>query len=69
VSSVVCTVCKQWVRRRCSKLSESLNVLVGFKCSRCVEGTWPEEMKEMKMERWNMLASWGLSASFVNLGT
>ena len=42
-SSIVCTVCKQWVHRRCSGLSGSLSVVVGFKCSRCVEGTGREE--------------------------
>ena len=47
-NSIVCTVCKQWVHRRCSGLSGSLRVVVGFKCSKCVEGTGREEtMKEM----------------------
>ena len=50
-NSIVCTVCKQWVHRRCSGLSGSLCVVVGFKCSRCVEGTGREEtMEEMELE-------------------
>ena len=32
-------------------MSGSLHVVVGFKCSRCVEGTgWEETMKEMEVE-------------------
>ena len=51
-NSIVCTVCKQWVQKRCSGLSGSLSVVVvGFKFSRCVEGTgWEETMKEMEVE-------------------
>jgi hypothetical protein len=50
VNLVVCTICKQWVQSRYSKFSKSLNVVVGFKCSRRVEGTWSEEtMKEMEV--------------------
>ena len=50
-NSVICTVCKQWVHRRCSGLSGSLSVVVGFKCSRCVEGTEREEtMKEVEVD-------------------
>ena len=49
---MVCTLCKQWVHRKCSGLSGSLRVVVGFKCSRCVEGTGREElmMKQMEVE-------------------
>ena len=51
VNSIVCTVCKQWVHRRCSGFSGSLRAVVGFKCSRCVEGTGREEtMKELEVE-------------------
>lgn len=50
-NSMVCTVRKQWVHRRWSGLSGSLSVVVGFKCSLCVEGTgWEETMKEMELE-------------------
>jgi hypothetical protein len=50
-NSIVCTVCQQWFHRRCSGLSGSLCVVVGFKCSRCVEGTWREEtMKEVGVD-------------------
>jgi hypothetical protein len=49
--SIICTVCKPWVYRRCSGLSGSLNIVVGCKCSRCVRGTGREDtMKEMKTE-------------------
>ena len=49
--SIVCTVCKQWVQWRYSGLSGILSVVVGFKCSRCVEGTWREEtMKEVGVD-------------------
>ena len=37
--------------RRCSGLSGSLSVVVGFKCSRCAEGTGREEtMKEVGVD-------------------
>jgi hypothetical protein len=49
-NSIVCTVCKQWVHRRCSGLSGSSSVVVGCEC-RCFEGTWQEEtMKEMEIK-------------------
>lgn len=50
-NSIVCTVCKQWVHRRCSGLTGSLSVVVGFKCSRCVKGIERKEtMKEVEVE-------------------
>ena len=50
-NSIVCTVCKQWVHRRCCGLSGSLSGVVGFKCSRCIEGTGREKtMKAVEVD-------------------
>ena len=49
-NSIKCTVCQQWVHKRCSGLSGSLNV-VGFECIRCVEGGERGEVeKEEELE-------------------
>ena len=46
-NSIFCTVCKQWVHKKCS----GLYGVVGFECSRCVEGTGHGEVKkEMEIE-------------------
>ena len=45
-NSIKCTVCKQWVHRRCSGLSGSLNIVVGFECRKCVDGGGREEVRE-----------------------
>ena len=66
-NSIVCTLFKQWVHRRCSGLSGSLSVVDGFKCSRYFEGTGREEtMKEMEVENVDKLS---VLASFVIYGT
>jgi PHD-finger len=50
-NSIVCTACQQWVHRRCSGLTGSLSVVVGFQCSRCVKGIGRKEtMKEVQVE-------------------
>jgi len=51
VNSIFCIGCKQWVHKRCSGLTGSLNAVVGFKCRRCVEGTGYEEVeREIEIE-------------------
>lgn len=46
-NSINCTGCKQWVHKKCSGLTGSLNV-VGFKCSRCIHGDAREAAEERK---------------------
>lgn len=49
-NSINCTVCKQWVHKRCSGLTGSLNV-DGFECRRCVNGGERGEVKkEMEID-------------------
>src|SRR5664279_2554907 len=51
VNSVVCTVCKQWLHKRCSGISGSLNAINDFECRRCVDGIMHgEPRKEMEIE-------------------
>ena len=51
VNAIVCNKCKKWVHKRCSGLSGSLNAVVGFECSRCVEGLgYGEVKKDMEIE-------------------
>ena len=46
VNSRSCTMCGKWVHKRRSGVKGSLNKVVGFKCSRCVEGVGDEERKK-----------------------
>ena len=51
-NSINCTACKQWVHKKCSGLTGSLNV-VGFECSRCIYGDAreaAEARKEMEID-------------------
>ena len=51
VNSIACTVCKQWVHKRCSGISGSLNAIDDFECQRCVDGIMHgESRKEMEIE-------------------
>jgi hypothetical protein len=44
-NSIVCTVCKQWVHKRCSGIQGSLKI-VGFECRKCTFGEYREEVKK-----------------------
>ena len=44
-NSIVCTVCKQWVHKRCSGIKGSLKI-VGFECRKCILGDYREEAKK-----------------------
>ena len=66
VNSIACTRCRKWVHKRCSVLKGSLNKVVGFVCSRFVEGTGDEEEKKEieienvgKLECVTSFATWG----------
>jgi len=45
VNSIVCTVCKKWVHKRCSGIMGVLKAVEGFVCRSCVDGTGSEERK------------------------
>jgi len=44
-NSIVCTVCKKWVHKRCSGIAVKLKVVNDFKCKSCVESMGPEEVR------------------------
>ena len=51
VNSIVCTVCRQWVHKRCSGISGSLNAINDFECRICVDGIMHGEPRtEMEIE-------------------
>jgi hypothetical protein len=42
---IVCTVCKQWVHKRCSDIQVSLKI-VGFECRKCTVGEYRKEVRK-----------------------
>ena len=44
-NSIVCTVCKQQVHKRCSDIQGSLKI-VGFECRKCTVGEYREEVRK-----------------------
>ena len=63
-SAILCTYCKKWIHKKCSRVVGRLKKGGDFKCRKCSEGG-VKVVDEVRQLCWEQGRSWRLLTNFV----